>query len=304
MKIQCNNQALKGILWFILSLFISSANDVVTKYLGSNIPAYEVVFLRFVFGTLTLLPFMLRDLNSFKTSRIQIHIIRGALLFGGILFWCLGLNAVKVTMATVINFTIPIFVLILAVIFLKETLNMFRIIATAIGFIGIVVVINPTSLEFNYISILLIVGSFMFASLDILNKKFVNNESMLSMLFYSSFFTMLFSLIPAMKIWITPSFQDLVLFLILGAGANLILYCLLKAFALVDASAVAPYRYIELIFSAGLGYIVFKEIPNHSTLVGAVVIIFATLFLAYELFIKHVSNKKLKQQNLTKELAD
>ncbi len=283
---KAQNENLQGVMWFILSLLISSINDVITKYLGTNIPEYEVVFLRFFFGTITLIPFMIKNFNSFRTSRISIHIIRGALLFGGILFWCMGLNAVKVTMATVINFTIPIFVLILAVFFLKEELNIYRVSATILGFIGIIIVINPLSLEFNYISIMLVAGSLMFAALDVLNKKFVNNESMISMIFYSSFFTMLFSLIPAVKIWITPSWQDLGLFLILGTSANLILYCLLKAFSFIEASAVAPYRYVELLFSASLGYWIFNETPNNSTIIGAIVIIIATLFLAYELFIK------------------
>lgn len=286
------NKSLQGVLWFILSLLISSINDVITKYLGSNLPEYEIVFLRFVFSTLTLLPFMLKDVNSFKTSRIFIHIIRGALLFGGILFWCIGLNAVKVTMATVINFTIPIFTLVLATIFLQEKLTLCRVISTVLGFIGILVVINPISMEFSYVSIMLIVGALMFASLDVLNKKFVNTESILSMIFYSSFFTMIFSFIPSVKVWVTPSLQDLMLFILLGVGANMILYCLLKSFSVVEASSVAPYRYVELIFSAGLGYLVFYELPNYSTLIGAVIIVAATLFLAYELLMTR-NNKVL-----------
>lgn len=285
MSIDVNNKYLIGISWFILSLLISCFNDVLMKYLGSNIASYQVVFLRFLFGTITLLPFMLHNKSSFKTSRISLHIVRGALLFGGILFWCLGLNAVKITTATIINFTIPIFVLVLAVIFLKERLNKFRIIATAIGFLGILVVLNPNSIEFNTISILLILASIMFASLDVLNKKFVANESMLSMLFYSSFFTMLFSLYPAITVWTTPCYHDILLLILLGSGANLVLYCLLKAFSQVDASAVAPYRYIELLFSTGFGYFIFNELPGSSTIFGALIVIFATLFLAYEYLI-------------------
>ena len=114
MKINHVNYFL-GVFWFIASLFISSLNDVLTKYLGSSNNPYEVVFFRYFFGTLTLLPFMMYyGKRTFVTSRPMVHVLRGCLLFGGIALWCHALNVVTVTAATVINFTIPLFVLIFA----------------------------------------------------------------------------------------------------------------------------------------------------------------------------------------------
>ena len=273
---------MQGILWFILSLLVSSSGDVFMKYLGSNVHPYQVVFLRFLFATITLLPWLYTNKSSFITSRISLHFIRGALLFGGISFWCMGLNVVKITLATTINFTIPIFVAVLAVIFLKEKFNIFRLIATSLGFIGIIIAMDLTSVNFNITSLSLLCSALMFASLDVINKRFVTDESTISMLFYSNVFTTLLSLIPAIYVWVPISLYDLGLFLLLGIVANLILYCLLKSFALVDASAVAPYRYIELLFSSALGYIFFKEVPDSHIISGAVVIIIATLFILYE----------------------
>ena len=264
---------IRGVLWFVLSLFISSANDVLTKYLGSTLQASQIVFLRFAFSTITLLPFMFINLSLFRTSRLNIHAIRGALLYGGILFWCLGLNVVKVTLATVITFTIPIFVLVLAAIFLKEKLSLPKMIAAICGFIGIIVVMNPGDLTVNLYSGLLTGAALMFALLDIINKKFVSNEPMLGMLFYSSLFTTIFAVAGAANIWIKPSSIDLLLCLFLGVGANLILYCLLKAFAIIEVSRVAPYRYLELLFSSILGFVVFQELPDRLTIIGAIIIV-------------------------------
>ena len=143
MKINHVNYFL-GVFWFIASLFISSLNDVLTKYLGSSINPYEVVFFRYLFGTLTLLPFMMYyGKRTFVTSRPMVHVLRGCLLFGGIALWCHALNVVTVTAATVINFTIPLFVLIFARIFLGENVTLTRWVVTIIGLIGIIVVINP-----------------------------------------------------------------------------------------------------------------------------------------------------------------
>jgi S-adenosylmethionine uptake transporter len=283
---QYNYKYLKGALWFVLSLLVSSSGDVLMKYLGSSVHPYQVVFLRFLFATILLTPWLYIKRSSFVTKRISLHFIRGALLFCGISFWCMGLNVVKISLATTINFTIPIFVAILAVIFLKEKFNIFRLSATLLGFVGIILAMNPASSDFNMISLALLISAFMFASLDVINKKFVTDESTMSMLFYSNVFTTLLSFIPAMYVWVSITWQDLFMFILLGLVANLILYCLLKSFEIVDASSVAPYRYVELIFSASLGYIFFGEIIDSHIVSGAIIIIIATLFVLYEGLLK------------------
>ncbi len=285
------NKRVLGVLWFVFSLLVSSGNDIITKYLSANLSVYQVVFLRFMFGTLVLLPFMLYNKGSFKTKVIGVQFLRGLLLFGGMLLWCKGLTLVKVSTATVINFTIPIFVLILAALILKETFNIVRFMATVFSLIGIVLVLMPSSSDFNVLSVLLVVSALMFASLDVINKKFISNEGMLVMLFYSSFFTMLLSAVPAYMTWIVPSKSDVILFFVLGIGANLILYCLLKAFKIVEASFVAPYRYLEFIFSAVMGYVFFVEVPDKTTFYGAIVIVISTLVVVYDSFFVKVLTK-------------
>jgi S-adenosylmethionine uptake transporter len=269
-----------GITWFILSLIISGVNDVLMKYLTLNLSSFEVVFLRFFVSTLTLLPFI-RNKQSLHTNHLSLHAFRGLLLFGGIWLWCLGLSGSKVTVATVINLTIPIFVLVLARIFLKEKVTLPKVIAVALGFIGTIVVINPTQLETNSYSLLFVIAVTMFAALDVINKKFVTRESILSMLFYSSLFTTLFSVGPAVYTWTWPSWMDIGLCCLLGVLANLILYCLLKAYAEREVSELAPYRYIciELIATSSLGYLVFGESVDRSTIAGAAVIVVALVIL-------------------------
>ena len=276
----------RGIIWFISSLLVSSSGDVMMKYLGSSFHPYQVVFLRFLFATIALLPWLYLNKSAFSTSRLPLHFIRGALLFGGISFWCMGLNVVKIALATTINFTIPIFVAVLAVAFLKEKFSMFRMAATLLGFVGVVLATNPISMGFETMSLVLVLSALMFAMLDVINKKFVSDESTLSMLFYSNIFTTLLSLIPALSVWQSVSMNDFFVFAALGIVANLILYCLLKSFALIDASSVAPYRYTELLFSAAMGYIFFNEVMDSSIISGAVIIIVATLFVLYESLLK------------------
>ncbi|MEQ9115941.1 MAG: DMT family transporter [Rickettsiales bacterium] len=282
-----------GILFYLSHLVISSANDIITKYLGQNLGVHEVVFFRFLFACITLLPFMLKDFSSFKTNRITVHAIRGLLLYGGIGLWVFGLRYVQVSTAVVINFTIPIFILLLASMFLKEKIGMHRWVATFFAFLGVIVVNDPTSGGFNAYGIALLAASVMFASLDVINKFFVVKETMLGMLFYSSVFTTLFSAYPASQEWVTPTSKDMILFFVLGGGANLLLFFLLKSFEKIDVSSIAPLRYFELIISSIFAYLVFGDIPDSSTIFGAMIIIPSTLFVVmYDARKKRRSAKK------------
>lgn len=271
-----------GIGWFILSLLSSSLNDIISKYVGVRLHSVEIAFFRFFFGALTLLPFVfLGGVHTLKTSNPMVHFMRGFLLFLGMTAWTYGVTISQVSTATMISFTVPLFVLVLAVFFLKENITWQRWLATIVGFVGIVITLNPNENDFNPEVLVFIFASISFAMLDIINKKFIVKESMISMLFYSAIVTAILSILPAMFVWVTPTIRELILLLILGASSNLILFLILKAFALVDATAVAPYRYLELLISASVGYIIFGDIPSTSTWYGALIVIPSTLFIVY-----------------------
>ncbi|HJD53832.1 MAG TPA: DMT family transporter [Rickettsia endosymbiont of Proechinophthirus fluctus] len=280
------NDALKtyltGIGWFLLSLVSSSANDVISKYLGTRLHSFEVAFFRFFFSSIVLLPFIVYyGKNTLKTSRPFVHILRGLLLFCGMTSWTYGLTIAPVTTATVVSFSIPLFTLILAVFFLNENIIWPRWVVTVVGFIGLVITLKPHAEDFNPEILYFVLAAISFAMLDIINKKFVIKESMISMLFYSAIVTAIVSLPVASQYWLTPSSFELALLFVLGSSGSLILFFLLKAFSIVDATATAPYRYLELVISVIAAYFIFNEFPDKSTLHGAVIIIPTTLFIIY-----------------------
>ena len=285
-----------GIIWFLLSLLISNGNDLIMKFLGQNLHSVEIIFWRFLFGTLSLIPFMLFfGRNSWKSERPLVHIIRGVLLFAGITLWCYGLTIVPIATATVLNFSIPLFTLVLAYFFLRENIGWPRLVATIIGFLGVITVLGPTAFGFQVTAFVLVFAAFLFAMLDIINKKFIVKETMLGMLFYSALVTTVLSAIPTYYVWHTPTLQQLGVLAALGVGANLLLYCLLKAFSLMDASALAPFRYFELVLSVVFGFLIFEELPGWGTALGTLIIIPSTFFVArYE----------LKRRKKKKELAN
>jgi len=147
-----------------------------------------------------------------------------------------------------------------------------------------------------------VASAVMFATLDIINKKLLTeDETLLSMLFYSAMGTAILGLIPALLTWETPTYHELFFLLLLGGGGSLLLFCLLKAFAATDVSALAPFKYFELILSGIFGLIIFHEFPTVSTLLGAAIIIPSTLYIA--IFETRQQRKKAVREELELQKA-
>lgn len=280
----------QGLFFFCLHLVVSCLNDVLFKLLGQQLPSAHVTFLRFFFASLTLFAFALIAQKSLKTKFLHIHALRGLILFAGMTLWCFGLTHTPLADAIVINFTIPLFLLVMCALFLKEKVEKKRWLATLISFLGILIVTKPVSETFNPYSVLMIATAAIFACSDILNKIYATCESMFCSLFYTAFFTTIFSaifiainsLFAHESLIFSVSASQLFYTFLLGIGANLTLYLILRSFELIDAKETASMRYLELILSALAGYIFFGEIPASSTLVGAIFIIPTTIYIVLQ----------------------
>ena len=185
------------------------------------------------------------------------------------------------TTTTLMSFTVPIFVLVLAPFFLHERVTRPMWLATLMGFGGIVLVLSPSQWAFHSAALYLVLAAFLFGLLDIINKKYVTQEPLLCMLFYSNLVATVLLAWPALAAGPLPSTHALGWLLLLGVGSNLILYCLLKAFTLANASSLAPFRYLEWVISMAVGYVLFHELPTAHSYLGAAIIIPATLLIVY-----------------------
>jgi drug/metabolite transporter (DMT)-like permease len=210
----------------------------------------------------------------------RLHIIRAILLLLAMSLYCCSLSRLHIAVVASLNFVIPLFTLILASIFLKEKINKGNIIATVIGFAGVCIVFEPQNSAFaTCFALVGLLSAALFAALDVINKRFVSNEGVFQMVFYTATITLVLSLPFALFRWATPPLRDVCLFALLGVGANFLLYCILKAFERVDVSTVAPLRYFELILTILTGFLVFGEIPRKSTVIGALIIISSVLYV-------------------------
>lgn len=300
----------QGVFWIICVSFVSNGNDILMRLLGSRLPSMEIAFCRFFFAALILLPIMLyKGTSAFKTSHPVWHFLRGILGFGAVASWCYGVGKAPLAVVSTIALTVPLFVLPMALVFLREKVGWQRTVATLAGFVGILFVLYPDisqiqSLKTGVLNsgvMFLLFAAVLFALSDIVNKFMVAKESQLTLLFYFAVVTTLAGAWPAYQVWIAPTSHEFVLLFILGMGGNLILYFLLKAFAAVDVSALAPYRYVELIFAGVFGFLFFSEIPGLYSFIGAAIIVPSTFAIAY--YETHKSNRNTKKAQKKQNIA-
>lgn len=272
----------QGAFWATMICVVSVTNDVLMRFLGERLHTTEIIFFRFLFSMITVIPLMLsHGIAVFKTSRPVLHVLRALLGVGGIGACCYAVNIMPLNENTSIMFAQPLFFLPLAVFLLRERVDAPRWIATIVGFLGLIIILQPGVDTFKWVALVPIAAAVQFALLDILAKKMVATESTYNMLFYFAFGTTVCAALPAFYFWQTPNLYELGLLVLLGIGANLIQVCIIRAFTATDASALMPFRYVEFIFTSLVGFMLFAEIPTVITLFGVVLIIAGTAYLSY-----------------------
>lgn len=273
---------MRGVFWICMVCMTSALNDVLMREAGYRLPSMQVAFFRTFFALLTLLPVITyKGWHTIKTVQLNWHIVRSLLGFCAIALWCYGVSSVPLAIVSTVGHVIPLFVLVLAYFLLKEKIGWQRVVATLGGFSGILLIVCTSYSSQNshessplfYGMVGLLFAALCFALSDIVNKKMVHEESHLSMLFYFALGTTLAGMVPAYKVWVDPTMTEILYLLALGAGGNMILFFLLKAFAATDVSALAPFRYVELLFALAFGYFLYGEIPNSWAWVGIGIIV-------------------------------
>lgn len=285
----------QGAFWAVMICLVGVTNDVLMRYLGSRLHPIEIVFFRFLFSMLSVLPFMLPyGKKYFRTEQPIMHGLRAIIGAIALALCCYSVNIMPLAENTTIMFGEPLFFLPLAYFLLKEKVDASRWIATLIGFGGLVVILRPGTETFSLVAFIPMSAAFLFALLNIMAKVMISDEHSYTLLFYFGLGTTLFGAIFLPFVWLQPSWTELFWLLCLGFGANFIQVCLFRAFAATDASALAPFRYTEFIFSAFFGFIFFSQIPTQYVLVGAFLIILSTSFITF-IETQREKNEKIKE---------
>ena len=257
--------------------------DATIKWLTADYPVPQVVALRSWFGLPILIMLALREggLPALGTKRPMVHIGRYllVLLLSLSFFWVLSM--MKLVDAIAIAFAAPIIITALSVPLLKEAVGPRRWVAIAIGFCGVLIMLRPGMGVFQWASIAALGSAVVYALLMITTRAFKSTESTASLMLYPQLGMSLTGLLMVNYFWVTPTMFDLALFAFAGFFGSIGVMCLTQAFRLAPAAAIAPFEYTALVWATLLGYLVWGELPDRYTLVGALVVIASGLYIIY-----------------------
>lgn len=284
----------------ILSVFFSAALSVLIKLAQQDTNVFTAAFFRFFFGTLVLFPFFVKTkLNVFKTPNLKVHIFRVMIIYPSMLLFFYAINFVSIEKANSLTFVVPFIATILAVIFLKEKIYIYRTIALVLGFIGMLIIIRPGMIEVSLGVYMILISSFLWALVIIITKKLSKDDSALTILSYQYIFMFLISLVFAIFNWQSPSPETLIYLFLAGLSGTIFHLTSYQAYKLVDVSLVQPYFFLVLVFASIFGYFVFDEIPDIYTWIGTGVIFAGVLIIS----IKEIQiSKSIVNKNLNTEL--
>lgn len=272
--------AVRGGVWMVMGgvLLVLMAIDI--RYLAPRFNVLEMIFIRSVLSLCFMLPWAFKaGLKGLKTEHFGLHVFRNVIHYTGNLGWFLGVTLVTLADLSALQFTIPLFTIVMAALILRERVDRHRWSATAIGFVGALIIIRPGYIPIGIGTVAVLLSAFFYASSQIATKKLSETESPNLVIFYMGAIFVPVSFAPAMFVWVTPEWQDAVPFLILGATGYMAHFCIIRAFAAADASYITPFDFMRLPVSAGFGFLLFGEATEIWTWAGAAVIFGATYYI-------------------------
>ena len=169
---------------------------------------------------------------------------------------------------------------ILAILFLKEIVGSHRWAALLFGFIGVIIIVRPGFDEINLGVPIALFAALVYGGSNVANRALTSTESTSVIMFYGFLLQLPMAAIPAAMTWVTPGWEDALPFLGFGVVAFCAQYCLTRSLAVADASLVEPVMFIRLPCVAAIGYVLFAQVPDVWTWVGAAVIFVSTYGLA------------------------
>jgi len=271
------------------------------KLLSNDLHPIIICFYRCLMGLIIITPFVAR--NNFKalqTDNMRLQIFRALINIISMICWFSAIGMMHFEKATALGFTTPLFTTVLAVLVLGEVIRFHRTAALLLGFIGILIIIRPGYLPFEFGTILMLIASFSFSFVLIFVKKLSATDSSLTIIFYHLIYMTPIFFILSLFYWENINLNQLIIFTLMGASGLLSHWCLAQAFKMSDTTFVMPLQFTKLIWASLIGLFIFAEQPDIWTWVGGVIIFISVVYITYrEAFKKKGTSKPIQVDRAT-----
>jgi len=268
-----------GIGWMLVTTFLFVCGDSVGKYLLQSYPLMQVAWCRFLFHFLIALAVALvcfRD--TLRANRPFAQIGRSALLAILTVLFLVGLRSTDLSTAFTIIFTSPLFVTLFSGM-LGERVGLRVGIGALVGFLGAVIVVRPGLMPFSLGMLCLLASAILNALFQLVTRHLRHADKPMTTSLYTAVAGAVMLLPTGLYEWQMPDTGDWFLFLAFGFFGGLAQLCMIRAFHLAQAAAVAPFSYSSIVWATIFGLVIFGQLPDIWTLVGAALIVSSGLYI-------------------------
>ena len=265
-----------------LSTVAFSIMHGLVRFVSEVLPPFQIAFFRNFFGLAFLLPLLMRSRFAvLRTKQIGLHALRGVINMAAMLMFFTALSISPIAKVTALGFTAPIFMAILAVIVLGERFRIYRWSAIFLGFAGMLIILRPGLVVIDTGALLVIGSAVLWAVAMLIIKIQSRTESSLTIVAYMGIFLGVFSIAPALWVWQPFELQTLGLMVLIGLFGSIAQMAISESLKETDPTALMPFDFLKLIWTAMIGAWFFAEIPDMFTWIGATVIFSSGLFIAF-----------------------
>ncbi len=275
------NRPLVGIFWMLVTGACFVAVTALVKYGAQDLPAAQAGFMRYIIGLAFLIP-LIRPIIAARLTRRQVWLfsLRGLAQTLGVILWFFAMTRITIAEVTAMNYLSPIYITIGAALLLGERLAWRRILAVAVAFIGMLIILRPGFREISLGHIAMIGTAIFFAGSYLIAKKLtdeVSPEVILGMLSL----TATIGLAPfAIAVWQTPTWEEVGWMAAVAVFATAGHYTMTLAFASAPVSVTQPVTFLQLVWAALLGVFLFAEPLDNWVVAGGVVILASVIFIS------------------------
>ena len=271
----------RGIAFMALAMFLFAFVDAQAKYLSEHLPVLQIAWaLHFgMFVAVAVVIWPRTGLAILRTRRPKLQLLRGALVVLSSVLFLIAISFVPLADAVAVSFVAPLFITVLSALILREAVGLRRWLAVGVGFAGAVIVARPGLGVIHPAAFLVVCAALAFALYQVLARMISDTEDVRTTLSYTVIVgaVILTVLLPFNWVWPVGPLDALIL-ASLGLWAAGAEYAVLKAFVVAPGAAVAPLQYTLLVWSTLYGFLLFADLPDALTLIGAAVLIATGLY--------------------------
>ena len=273
---------LLGCLWMLAGGLLFVAVTILVRYLGTDMPAVQAAFIRYLIGVGLLLPWIWRmQWPRLGGGRVRLYVARGIVHGAAVMLWFYAMARIPLAEVTAIGFSAPVFTALGAILIFHEPVRARRMLAIAAGFIGTLVVLRPGFQVIESGSLAQLVASLLFAGSFLLAKQMTRSERSTDILIMLTLFCTLALLPGAIYVWVEPTWVEVGWLALTAVFATAGHYALTRAIGHAQLTVTQPLSFLQMVWAVLFGYWLFDEIPDVWVVAGAMIIVGAVSYLAH-----------------------